>query len=267
MKKFLAALALTIFAALPAQAQRNQHVSGGVRIASAYNTWQATVEGGTYTGTVSVIVYPAIVTLSDGYSFNPFSTSNPILIGVGSNQQSLTPSAASSGNCPTGFGGPQPCETLTLALGSDTYGQGDPIVSGSGGIDEAALDAANYGGGSVFFDIDCGVITLSTSGATTTSNCTNIPKTFTNLGASVYVTTTITTSASYSIGIASSTTAWVNACTSLTAGTTCSQFVGAPAKTATGTGVTALLVTANATAGAGAVHVKVWGYIGAQSNF
>ena len=262
MKKLLTLVCSILIAASAFGQIKAASFEAGTYYAPAYN-YQVEVWGGGSTagGAYSIILFKPTVTLADGRVVNPFSTSTPITIGQGANQETVTPSAVSG----CGIGQPLRGCTITATF-TNAHGKGDIIQSSTNGWAEALQDAANNGGGLVYWQMDCGVITLSTSGTTTTSTC-NVPKTFTDGGASVYVTTTITTSASYSVGIASATTGFVTSCTSLTAGTNCGQFQTAPGSVATGTGTGALLITTNANAGAGKVHVKAWGYTAAQSNF
>jgi hypothetical protein len=240
----------------------------------AYANWGAYIlSGNSATGSQTITVCPAFVAIPDGRVINPFGNQNgtfaPITVDPqGSVSEVVTPTAVSVINAPAGASGAQSCANVTASfsnLHGASYAQ-NQVMSGDSGIQEALNDAAANGGGQVYWEKDCGVITLNTGGATTTTTC-NVPKTFTNMGASVKVTTTITTAASYSIGIASATTAFMTSCTALTAATDCSQFAAAPGKTSQGAGLGALLITANATAGAGAEHLKVWGYTEVQSNF
>jgi len=274
MRKLLAVLSLLIaagFCALstPAQSISPFHNVGGIYYSQAYSKWQATVFGGPYaSGSATLIIYPAYVTLPDGYAFSPFSTSVPITVGLGTaNQETETPSAVSVGPCPAGMPATQPCASVT-ATWTYTHGQGDLVNSGSQGIEDAIYDATNAGGGLVFFQVDCGPVTLSTSGATTTISACQVPKSYLSMGGSAYVETTVTTATSYSLGISGSTTSFINACTSLTAGTHCEAFAAkaSPVNSTVATYVlTPLLITASTTAGAGVVHVRAWGYTPAQS--
>lgn len=243
------------------------HNVGGFYVASAYNTWRAQVAGGPFaSGAVTISMASGVVSLADGYTFVPFSTSVPIIVGLGTaNQETVTPSAVSG--C-TQAASVSPPSCLVTATFSNSHGQGDIVVSGSAGIQDAIQDAANSGGGDVYFQVDCGNVTLNTGGATTTTTC-NVPTSYVGLGGSAFVKTTITTAASYSLGTAAKTTGFINACTSLTAGTSCAAFAAAASpvnSTGTSTANTALLITANATPGAGVVHVRAWGYVPVQSN-
>jgi hypothetical protein len=159
------------------------------------------------------------------------------------------------------------CATITGTF-NNTHGQSAQIVSGDGGIEEAITDAANNGGGQVNFEADCGRVTLNTGGTTTTTSQCQIPLNAVGTGASTYVTTTITTTATYSLGIAGSTTLFYTSCAALTAGTNCSAKNVAPTESASGTSfaLTPVIVTANAASGAGVAHIKVWGYSQVSSN-
>lgn len=252
----------------------NLSFAAGTYSSQAYSSWGAYIlSGNAATGSQTITVCPALQTLPDGRPFNPFGNQNgtfaPIFVDpAGSVAETVTPTAVSIIAAPAGASGTQNCANVTASftnLHSASYSTSQ-IISGDNGIQEALNDAAANGGGHVYWEKDCGLVTLNTGGATTTTTCL-VPKTFTNLGGSVKVTTTITTAATYGVGIASATTAFVAACSSLTAATDCSQFQVSPTKVATGAGLGALLVTANAAPGAGAVHPKVWGTTEVQSNF
>jgi hypothetical protein len=253
----------------PAMASR----VGGNYFAPAYQDWGASiVAGNSAAGAQTITICPAFVPLRDGRAVNMFGNQNgtfaPVTIDPqGSLAETVTPTAVSLVNDPTGQNiGQCAAVTATFANAHAPSKSLFQVISGDNGIQEAFNDAAANGGGQVYWEKDCGIITLNTGGVTTTTTC-NIPKTFTNLGGSWRTTTTITTAANYSLGIASATTAFTNACTSLTAAQDCSQFQVSPTKVSTGAGLGALLITANVAAGAGAGHAKVWGYTEVQSNF
>lgn len=274
----LVAIAAALFAGAPAVAQ--QYTSGGSDIsliggrvfyAQEYNLKNAgvyVVGGNSLTGSQSITVSTGSVKLRDGRTVVPFAVNVPITINDAS-QETVTITAVSncvpSGTTQDPFNTQSTLCTITASF-SNTHGAGALVTSGDNGFLEALNDAGNNGGGEVRWSVDCGVITLSTSSATTTSSCL-IPKTATNVGGSVYVTTAITTSASYSIGISGSTTAYITSCTGLSAGSGCYGFQTTPTKYGTATGTGDLLITANAAAGAGAMHVTVWGSTQAQSNY
>jgi hypothetical protein len=249
----------------------------GAYDANAYNYQTYVYSGSTGTGSYTISLYAPTITLPDGrqvlpFGFSAVATENvaipPITIGNpgSSTQETVTPSATSGCNVPNQGAAAQGLCQITATF-TYAHGRGELITSGDSGWQEAMNDAAANGGGDVHFIIDCGIVTLSTSGATTTSTCL-IPKDFTNIGASVHVTTTITTSTSYSVGISGATGAYISACTSLTAGLGCAGFQVSPTAVNGGAGTGDLLITAaGGTAGAGAVRVKVWGWSQAQSNY
>jgi hypothetical protein len=282
--RIIALFALCVTLAASAMAQGPSFTSAGsdiskiggrVFFAQEYNLRAANVRvvgGNTATGSQSITLSTGSVKLQDGRTVVPFAVNVPITIADG-NQETVTITAVS--NCvPTGqiqdpFNTQATLCTVTASF-SNTHGAGALVLSGDGGFLEAMNDAGNNGGGQVFWSYDCGVVTLSTGGATTTIStgpCALVPKAWQNGGASVRVTTTITTSASYSVGITSSTAAFITSCTSLTAGTNCALFQTGPAAVAVSTSIGTTLITANAAAGAGAVHLTIWGWTAAQATY
>jgi hypothetical protein len=245
--------------------------------ASDYNyPAQSVYSGSTATGSYSISLYKPTVTLSNhrqvaifgntavasqNVALPPFNIGN---VGAG-NFETVTSYTTSGCNVQNAGAAAQGSCQITATF-TYSHGRGDQITSADNGFQEAMNDASNNGGGPVAWTIDCGVITLSTSGATTTSTCL-VPKTFQDGGASVHVTTTVTTAASYSLGISGSTAAWITSCTSLTAGLGCALFQTGPTAVQQGSSTADLLITANATAGAGAMHVRVWGISEAQSAY
>lgn len=253
------------------------HRVGGAFYAAGYNTWQANViSGNTTTGAgVSVIIYsgPAgVETLADGSTLpltTVYNTNVPIIVDYGqANQETVTPTSVSVSGCPggnLGVGGAAQCVTVTSTF-NNTHGQSAIVVSGDFGIFEAITDAGNQGGGTVFWMVDTGIVTLSTVGLTTTTT-TKVPTTFINVGASARVTTTITTSTNWAVGIAGTTSAFCTANATLTAGTTCIANQVSPVSVGTTNVLTPLLITVTgANAGAGAVKVRVWGYTAVQAS-
>jgi hypothetical protein len=286
MRKLLLAVgALLLFAAAPVFAQGQQgniipqnsnpiHRIGSNYFASSYSAWQAVViTGNSTTGAgVSIVVAPqgggasGVITLADGTNVplaSVFNTATPVYVND-ANAETFTPSGVSIAPCTAGnlgVGGSGICATITGTI-ANTHGQGALLQSGDGGIEEAITDAGQNSGGTVYFERDCGLLTLSTSSTTSTAvNC-QVPLNSVATMASVYVTTTITTAATYGVGFAGNTTLYIAACASLTAGLNCSAKNVAPAESATGTSfaLSPVLVTTNANAGAGVVHLKVMGY-------
>jgi hypothetical protein len=279
-RNFAVGFALTILMAATAFGQLNLTTpTGPTRYnASDYNYAPVSVYSGSTatSSSYTITLYAPGVTLSNhrivaifgntavasqNVALPPFTIGNP-----GSSNQETVTSYTVSGCNNIGTGASQYGNCQLTATFTYAHGRGDIISSADNGFQEAMNDAANNGGGQVYWNIDCGIITLSTSGATTTSTCL-VPKTFQDGGASVHVTTTVTTSASYSIGITSSTAAWITSCTNLTAGLGCALFQTGPTAVEQGASTGDLLITANATAGAGAMRVRVWGESQAQSAY
>lgn len=253
------------------------------RVAGVYNSvaygpgkWGASiVTGNTATGSQTIVVCPWFVTLQDGRVIQPFSAANSVFpaitVDIGSNSEVVTPTASSQVAAPTGAPGAQPCASITASFSNTHGGAGGGgvlnVFSGDLGIQEALNDASLNGGGLVYWEADTGAVTLTTSGLTTTTT-TKIPANYLSMGASARVTTTITTSASWAVGISGATGSACSANSTLTAGTTCIANVPSPTSNGTTTGLTAILFTmGTSNPGAGAIHAKVWGYTAAQSTF
>jgi hypothetical protein len=259
------AFALPAFTQLPPVApESNLSKVAGIYVSSQYAKNPLGVVGvnaPTGTGSQTYTLVKGWTTLPDGRFVMPWTVNQTVTWGD-ANQETDTITAVGSG-----CGYNQPLNTCQITM-SVTYahGQGAQLFSASNGFYEAAADAAASGGGTVYWAVDCGNTVLSTSSATNTLTCV-VPKTFTTVGVSAYVTTSITTAVSYSLGISGHTAAFMTSCTSVTAGTNCSQFVPAPTALAAGTGTSAVLITMNATPGAGALHTRVWGYTMIQSSY
>lgn len=254
-----------------------QHRVGALYFAPAYATWQGTIlTGNAATGSQSIIVtansggVSGVASLADGYSVplaTVFNTNTPITI-MDANQETVTPSSVSApSGCPAGFigvGSSTQCVTITATF-ANTHGASAPVVSGDAGIFEAITDAGNTGGGLVYWTADTGVVTLSTGGLTTTTT-TKVPSNFISMGASARVTTTITTSANWAVGISGSTAAFCTANSTLTAGTTCLANMNSPATVGTTQALTAILFTmGTSNPGAGAIKARVWGWTAVQA--
>lgn len=240
------------------------HYAAGVYDSRAYTTWRAFVVGGPVASgsNVSIVVSPAFVTLADGYTLNPFTANVSLNIGQGPNLDAgVTPSAVTTGPCPSGFAATGLCATLTVTT-SNTHGQGDTVMSGSGGIQDAFQDAANQDGGLVYWQADTGTVTLNTGGLTTTTT-TMVPEKYTSLGGSAIVETAITTSASWAVGISGSTASFCAANTTLTKGTNCSvptSAAGVGGFSSPYTLTAVLFTMGTSDPGAGAIKAKVFGF-------
>jgi hypothetical protein len=172
MPRFLKAVTIFLLTAsvpagLAAQTS-NLSKAAGRYVAGAYQGITNSVIGGPYaTGTVNIqLAHPWIET-PDGRTIYPYSTSLPVTIFNSSGSETLTPSAVS--NCSSNS--PAPCTIAVTA--SNAHGQGDYVMSGTGGLYEAAYDANANGGGVVVVD--------PSSGATAT-NVTNARALYANVG-------------------------------------------------------------------------------------
>lgn len=98
------------------------------------------------TGSGSVTLENAILVLTDGNTAFPLNVNAPVLVGSGSNQETVTPTAVT--NVTSTVPG-QPGFTATFA---NLHGIGDPVASASFGLQEAVNDALSRGGGIVVVD-------------------------------------------------------------------------------------------------------------------
>lgn len=143
----LAAL-LSTFLALPAFGQNALSRFAGTRnaIAYAYGITQnvaplsiAPNGGNTSTGSQTITLNACYTTAADGTNFYPLAINAPVTVDIGSNQETVTPTAVSvatpipgQGNC-----------TLTATF-AHTHGTGTLVTSGSVGLQEA-INLANLG--------------------------------------------------------------------------------------------------------------------------
>jgi hypothetical protein len=269
-------LALPVYHQTKAQSvQSNLSRVGGLYMSQAYSGWGAYIlSGNSATGSQTITVCPAFASLPDGRQFSPFLAANATFSAItvdpqGSVAETVTPTAVSIINAPAGASGAQSCANVTASF-SNVHGSSyapNQVISGDQGIQEALNDASLNGGGLVYWTADTGSVTLNT-GALTTTTAVKVPANFLSAGASGRVTTTITTSASWAVGISGSTSAFLTANSTLTAGTTGIANMNSPATVGTTTGLTAILFTmGTSNPGAGAIHARVWGYTAAQSTF
>lgn len=267
MKRF--SLLLTILlVACGAFAQSS--FSGGVYYAPNFGKWKAQIYTGfTGTSTQTFTALQSTVTTNDGIQFVPFVVNGKITVGTGATQETVTVTAVSGCLQNQTTSGVGTCNVT--ASFTNAHGASEPIGSGDNGIMEATVYAQNTGGGQVKFFVDCGVVTLATGGVTTTTTC-FVPNLFFNSGSASRVTTTITTSTGWEVGIIGALATFSTNNTTLTAGTTAFTTQGTPAvalaTSATSANLTAVLVTAaGGAAGAGAIHIRVWGTTPAQPAF
>lgn len=101
--------------------------------------------GNSSTGAQTITLAFGNITLPDGTVSMPLATTAPITVGVGSNAETVTPSAVS---CST----PNVYDTCTVtATFSNTHGVGDLVSSATFGLEEA-VNAAHVLGGLVAID-------------------------------------------------------------------------------------------------------------------
>lgn len=144
------ALALSVIPSALAQGTET-YQAGGVYAANfAYGQRQVAplrVIGGPYAAGAATLTvdYGRTATL-DGLNFNPLATNAPVLVGSGSYQETVTPTAVSC-TSPAIYGTCQFTATFTYA-----HGTGDLVQSATAGLQEAINYAAGLGGGYVLVD-------------------------------------------------------------------------------------------------------------------
>lgn len=124
-------------------------------------------------------------------------------------------------------------------------------VANNSGVDVASIGSNGVNGQFWTIQTVTSNVTLSTGGTTTTGP--TIPAGAQVLDVTARVTTTITTAANWSIGVAGATTRYVNANSTLTAGTT-ALGIDNPRKY---TAATDTVITTNANPGAGAIRITI----------
>ncbi len=122
---------------------------GGVRSAYEYAYgWPgvpapglAVQTGNSATGSATITLVTGTVSASNITSFSPLSTTTPIYVGFGANQELVTPTAVS------GCGAGQPLGSCQVtASWTKLHGPSEPVFSGTFGLQEA-INAANSAGG------------------------------------------------------------------------------------------------------------------------
>ncbi len=103
--------------------------------------------GASATGAQTVVITPGQYANKNGRVFPLFSTHSPILIGAGSLQETVTPSAVT-----LKYQVPVATSALVTATFAQIQGQGAPVATGTGGLQEAILDCIAAGGGIVYVD-------------------------------------------------------------------------------------------------------------------
>jgi len=99
----------------------------------------------TIAGALSLTVAFGYATTHDGIKFFPLATNAPVNVGIDSDLEAVTPSAVSSQS--EAYGAMNFTATFTK-----THGEGDPVASGTVGLQEAINVAQANGGGKVIVD-------------------------------------------------------------------------------------------------------------------
>jgi hypothetical protein len=280
MKKIVALLAVTgllvglvCWMAMPrkvkaqsASAQFSRAV--GVFDSTKYNQWGAFIlAGNSATGSQTITVCPAMVALPDGRVIQPMAPANNVFVPITVDAQSsalvetVTPTAYSLVSPQSGTGN-VPCAAITATfanLHSPSYAT-TQVISGDQGIQEAINDASVNGGGLVYWQIDPGVVTLSTGGQSTSLGSIKIPTRSVVSAATARVATTITgCTGGWSLGFTSG-TEFGAANTTLTAGTTTDSSTLVPNYAFNSAAAVPVAFCTTAAASAGAIHAHVVGY-------
>jgi hypothetical protein len=159
LKKLAIAISLLMVSAF-AQNSSTQQMAGvgswgeGDYYAPSYNYQTSVFSGGsTAGGTYTITLFKPFVTLPGGRNvaiFNSNTAMPPITIGQGAAKETVTPSSSSGCNSFNQGVGSATC-TVTATF-TNAHGQGDVIISGTVGLQEAINDAQSHGGGNVVVD-------------------------------------------------------------------------------------------------------------------
>ncbi len=107
------------------------------------------------TGTNTITLVTGASTQSNGNVLFPVTTNTPITVGIGSNAETVTPSAVSNCNLPSSqTAGPLGPNCTISATFANLHGPQEPVTSGTYGLQEAinSANTANGGGGTVMID-------------------------------------------------------------------------------------------------------------------
>lgn len=251
--------------------------NNGVYYAPNFGQWAVKLASTITSGSTTVFtVDRGTVQTPDGIVFVPFRANEKISLGSGTVGEIVTISSISGCNV-SALSGTFPQCTITLSgtttnshFSSELVTSADSGIMEAIGYAEATVGAAGTAGAQVYFNVDCGIITLNTGGATTTSTC-FVPNQFYNQGAAARVSTTITTATTWQLGVLGFLTSFTASNSTMAAGTTAFTTQGAYALNlatgATSPGLVAVLVTCTGTPAAGALKTKVWGYVAVQPAF
>lgn len=243
--------------------QANLSRAVGIYNSQLYQYGAYILNGNSATGSQTITVCPALVTLADGRQINPWGTNVPIIVDPQSTTavETVTPSAVSQVT-PSNAPGNIACENITATFSNAHGASFNPaqVISGDQGINEAINDAAANGGGDVFWQIDSGALTLSTGGQTTNASAILIPTRSVVSGATAIVKTTITGCAGgWSLGHTSG-VEFGAANTTLTAGTTTDSSTLVPNYVFNVAAHVPIVFCTTGAATAGVVHARYWGH-------
>ena len=240
----------------------------GVFDSTKYSAWGAYVlAGNSATGSQTITVCPAMLALPDGRVIQPMAPANgvyaPITIDAQASAlaETVTPTAYSL-VAPTSGTGNVPCAAITATFANlhSASLNTSQVISGDQGVQEAINDASLNGGGLVFWQIDPGVVTLSTGGQSTNLGTIKIPTRSVVSSATARVSTTITgCTGGWSLGYTSG-TEFGAANTTLTAGTTTDSSTVVPNYAFNAAAAVPVAFCTTAAASAGAIHAHIVGY-------
>jgi hypothetical protein len=161
MRKLLSILFVLVLISLPVLTVQGQQAPAGAAesrvagrvTASQYNYGIGSssplkvLVGNTATGSATVTLFTGTAVLPSGATIAVLNVNAPITIGIGANVETVTPTAVSSCN----IGALQGTCSVTATF-ANTHGSGEPIFSGTAGLQEAINDAFQNGGGLVVID-------------------------------------------------------------------------------------------------------------------
>ncbi len=110
------------------------------------------VFGNNATGSQTITLQLGLITLPDGRTDMPFNVNAPLLIGNGTNQETVTPTAVSGCYEASILSGSQGINCTITGSFNNLHGQGEIVQSGTYGLQEAINDAFTTGGGVVVVD-------------------------------------------------------------------------------------------------------------------
>ena len=178
---------------------------------SDFGAWKLSLHRGVSAGGVGQVVIDSNASTPTGINFQPFATTAAILVGIGTNQESVTPTVVDYQTIPR--------RCIITATFANAHGEGDVVQSGTQGIQEAINYAAIQGTGQINFTMT-ERLTLSTSAATTDTSAKLIPANSMILSVAARVVVAIATATDWALGDASTSDRFVAANATLAAGTT-----------------------------------------------